>query len=1274
MIRLTAQKRETRRQTWSVVVSLFVLVGVLVLCSSVALAAVKHPYVSQLTGTPSGPFSEGVCGVTVDPKSQDIFVVDPGHNAIDIFNSAGAYKSEISGLSLPEGTTFEEYSCSVALNDTTGDVFVAGPGVVYVFNSLGGYVSTMTGANTPGKSFGGGFVHVAVDEASGDLYVSDSTDGVVDRFNSEGVYKSQVENVGEAGPLAVDSQGDIYVASKASFVDEFNSSGGRVGQFNGTPSGPFGNVTGIAVDGEHDVYISDSGVERHAVDEFASSGAFLSQTTGSDTPHRSLSEPAGVAANAVGDVYVADRTRYAAPGNASVVDVFGPAVTLPDVSTGQASGLTATAATLSGEVNPNGVPVTSCFLEYGVSSSYGHSVSCASNPGEGTEPVPVTASVTGLQQLTVYHYRLVAGNANSPELQRGEDRTFETYGHPMIDGESAAAVASGNATFQAQIDPHGYDTTYHFEYGPSTLYGTSVPVPDADIGAGTSDVAVTAYVQNLQPGTRYHFRVVASNSLGTVEGSDKTFTTQPTGGAFTLPDGRGWEMVSPPSKEGAMIEAISYEGGVIQASADGSAITYLASGPIEAEPAGSRSAEWTQVLAPRGAAGWASKDIATPHNAATGLTIGNISEYKLFSNDLSLGLVEPTGDTPLSPEASEKTIYLRNDASGSYTPLVTAGNVPAGTKFGGSPGEENSEIHLLGGTPDLKAIVLQSSDALTTNAIKNGTQGSLYEWAGGRLQLVSVLPTGKPATAEGEGEAAFLGYQNRSVRHAISNDGSRVVWEAGTHLYMWSAVSGTSIQLDEAQGAPNPGEGKAVFQTANSEGSEVLFTDEKRLTADSTASGSPSEQKRDLYGFDVKTGKLTALTAGVKSPGESADVQGTVTGASEDGSYVYFVANGVLAPGANPGNCVKETSASRPPGAVCNLYVAHNGMVTFIATLSNEDGNDWEETSFRLGSLTSRASPNGRFFAFMSEQSLTGYDNHDANSGAPDEEVFLYDAETKRLVCASCNPSGARPVGILGQHDFPGLIVDRPRNWPSRWLAGSIPGWTGPESQRAFYQSRYLSDEGRLFFNSSDALDPQDTNGKEDVYQYEPSNSAAKAPPNDGCTTGSTSYSSASGGCLGLISSGTSSAESTFLDASENGNDVFFLTAARLVPQDQDTAFDIYDAHVCSPTSPCLPAAPAPPAACAADVCQGPLAAAPGLSSAGSIAQAPGENVPAASPKTVAKSKPLTRARKLAKALKACARQAKKKRAVCRAAAKKRYGPPRAKKTLRSGTRSRREH
>jgi len=305
-----------------------------------------------------------------------------------------------------------------------------------------------------------------------------------------------------------------------------------------------------------------------------------------------------------------------------------------------------------------------------------------------------------------------------------------------------------------------------------------------------------------------------------------------------------------------------------------------------------------------------------------------------------------------------------------------------------------------------------------------------------------------------------------------------------------------------------------------------------------------------------------------------------------------------------------------------------------------------------LGSQA-RVSPNGRWLAFMSRRELTGYDTQNAVSGLPneeagqqDEEVYLYDAEANRLVCASCNPTGARPVG---EESAPENVTGQAGG---RWVAASIPGWLqyeGAGTHRPVYQARYLSDSGRLFFNSRDALVPQDVNGAWDVYEYEP-------PGIGSCSTSSVTFAERSGGCIGLISSGTSAEESSFLDASEDGSDVFFLTTAQLAPQDRDTAVDVYDAHECSTQAPCPAPVTTPPPCTTGDACKPAPTPQPTLfgEPSSETFTGAGNVTPATTP--VVKAKSLTRAQKLAEALKACRKKPKKKRAGCEMQARRSYG------------------
>ena len=222
----------------------------------------------------------------------------------------------------------------------------------------------------------------------------------------------------------------------------------------------------------------------------------------------------------------------------------------------------------------------------------------------------------------------------------------------------------------------------------------------------------------------------------------------------------------------------------------------------------------------------------------------------------------------------------------------------------------------------------------------------------------------------------------------------------------------------------------------------------------------------------------------------------------------------------------------------------------------------------------------------MSDRSLTGYDSRDASSGVADEEVFIYDTTQNKLVCASCNPTGARPVGLHEGGAYEENLVDYEKTWQGRWIAANVPAWTRTGLSASLTQSRYLSNSGRLFFNANDALVPADVNGTEDVYEYEPAGVGSCKPPTYG-QSASIVYSEALGGCVGLISAGTSAEESAFMDASETGGDVFFLTLSRLSSQDYDTSIDIYDAHECTEASPCAPVpALVPPPCTSGDACK----------------------------------------------------------------------------------------
>ncbi len=1180
---------------------------------------------------------------------------------------------------------------------------------------------------------------IAVDEATGEVYVVDAADERVERFKPDGSggYEFVAElKVPTPGPIAVDnsassgdpSKGDVYVAGseekgaeadERDFIYKFRPSGERIykkeifktREGNEEFEAELEDIAGLAVDAAGGLFAyweEDGNITGFSSEE--KNRLIPSLTKEEVLEQRPLEEGCTVRPGFA----LSANAFYVAHERQTALGECLEEVSRPTVVSKLNAGGEAVARSLDQE-DTTGVAIDAAGDVYADNED-----SIAEFSADGR----LVGRFGGGQLSSGGALAVDSASEQVFVAEEGKVAIFageEALAPPSVDSVFAQALSADSERIDAEIDPHGSDTHYYVQYGTGDCAGEpapcrDVPVPPGnDLGSAFGDQSTSVELTGLVPNTTYHYRVLAENAHGSGSSSQQTetfFTTLPSAGQ-TLADHRAWELVSPPDKHGAAIEGISLEGALIQSSADGNTLAWTASAPLGTQVEGNRRPEPVQLLSGRDPSeGWETSTITTPHNKGEGYHQFEEKEYRFFSSDLSRALVQPDPheeqleSPPLSADASEKTIYERNDASGEYQPLVDAADDLTGEPFGG-------KLEFLGATPDLRHVVFESQVPLLAGAVGDG----LYEWsAESGLRLVSLLPGSTIPASEPK-----LGDGDLNVRDAISSNGQRVFWtqagpEAGL-LYMRDTTTDETVQMNAVQGegtqepsaeAREEGLDEVRFQGASADGSRVFFTDTWPLTSESTLEPLPEEEvvegeaarslgrPRDLYEFNSQTGQLVDLTVD-HHLGEAADVLGTLPGFSEDGSYVYFVANGVLAPGAEPGDCPRTKPVLPHPQASCNLYVSepapeHPGEreARLVARLSYEDAGDWGqrhtagELSGVLGDLTSQVSSNGRYLAFMSQRELTGYGNVDANpqaNGAHDQEVFLYSAGAGRLTCASCNPHGQAPDGVYDTEEAGeglGLLVDRPETWTGEWLAGSIPGWTLIGLTEADYQSRYLSDSGRLFFNSADALVNQGTserseqvNGKdtnvgvENVYEYEPGGLGS-------CTEGA--------GCVSLISSGTSEHESAFLDASEAGDDAFFMTAAPLLASDNDSAYDVYDARVCgiAEASPCLPEKPPPPPVCAGEECRPPAAAQPSFPAPSSTSLGGAGNIveqhASSSAPTSSKPKSLTRAQKLTKALKACRRLPhRERRLACERKARRAFGAKRQAERRKTGRAIRRQ-
>jgi hypothetical protein len=620
------------------------------------------------------------------------------------------------------------------------------------------------------------------------------------------------------------------------------------------------------------------------------------------------------------------------------------------------------------------------------------------------------------------------------------------------------------------------------------------------------------------------------------------------GASGQLPDCRAYEQVSPVAKGG--YDASSRSSSLqfpAQAAADGEAMAYMGFGPLAgAEGSGLPDARVSR----RTASGWQTLDVTPPTPRSTpGGILGYDFSEDLFEMVVKVPYQDLSGSLPPGSErlynlylrGSDATYSLVNSAPPSVFP--PEGCVQTCVEF-------FDTVAFAGASSDFSRVLFEADDSLEGTGGPTGFFSNLYVSSRGSLQLVGLLPDGTVAAGGAVAGAGgpFLGGVTYSsvgpgafgdVSHAISGDGTRVLFEATadggqpdpaqsgmTELYdrinaeRTVEVSAPAAGATPANTTPEP----AQFWAASIDGSRAFFTSAAELTTQSRTGSANNTQ--DLYRYDVGTGSLLDLSVDTNAADAAtgAGVQGVV-GASSDGAYVYFVATGQLVAG--------QGVDGQP-----NLYVFHEDLeshqrtLRFVATLAppNEanpeqepgDSRDWTATPSQLQAYVT---PDGRHLAFMSLNSLTGYQNLDQSGGGRDSEVYEYSAETAELACASCDPSGAPPVGsafIGATHNF----------------TASTP----------FHQPRVLSDDGRrLFFSSPDPLLAGAASGRAKVYEREQNGVGSCATP---------------GGCLYLISSGGNETDDMFLDASSTGADVFFGTLSRLVSTDGDNLFDVYDARV----------------------------------------------------------------------------------------------------------------
>jgi hypothetical protein len=797
--------------------------------------------------------------------------------------------------------------------------------------------------------------------------------------------------------------------------------------------------------------------------------------------------------------------------------------TLPPTS------LTKTTATLNGSFEPGGLD-THYYFEWGLNTGYGKFAPVPPpgvDGGSGTGVVTVSANLTKLELGKIYHFRLVATNAQYGTTY-GEDETFVPGEGPTISVDRATEINTDTAALEATINPNSRETTYHWEYGLENCAVTAcTQTAPITIPAGTAGVPVRTVIENLTPGATYHFRLVAENALGPAVGEDHYFITfTPESGVDTCPNVlvrkqtgaaatahcRAYELVSAANTDGYDVESNLIAG----------------SNPLPGFPDANNRVLYTlrfgglsglgdppnrggdPYLATRGPEGWTTSYVGL---SATGTPSARPFSSTLAEADGSLDTFAFGG-----PETCEPCF-----PDGSRNMPV---RLPGGELVKGMAGAENPPAQPAGEiakrfSADGHSFVFGSASRFEPA----GNQGSLsiYErnLTSGVTQVVSTEPDG--STMGGAGIAEL----------DVSADGSHVLIgrQVGTDaagnplydLYMHIGSDPHSVAI----ATPTDG---ALYAGMTADGSTVYFTTTGQLAGD-------SDSGADLFRATVTpTGATVArVSTGV---GGSGDTDACAPAAGADGNHwnapgpssaaacgaVAIAGGGGVASTAGTVYFLSPEllSASGGVAGAPNLYAAAPGSApAFIATLSTEDPvvKDAVAAAGKRETADFQVTPDGRLAVFDSFQAQGGV------TSAGHEEIYR-SVLGGGLSCVSCIPTNGSPT-----HD-------------TRLTADGLN----------------LTNDGRVLFTSNEQLVLRDTNQLEDAYEWDE-------------------------GRISLISTGLDTDDSGLLTASADGTDAFFFTRQNLAPQDQTGgAMKIYDAREGGgflynpPSPPCV----------ASDECHGP--------------------------------------------------------------------------------------
>ena len=1120
------------------VLSVVVVALGLLVCAGGAQA--QAPFVS------AGSFAvdqlSGQQRVAVERSTGRVFVADGGNDRIVVFAptaAGGEYLTEFAGGEI-------DGPVGIAIDQSNGNVYVADSGNQRIARYVG------DGAESPSYSLDGSYTSptatdigsfaaaIAIDPTTGDLLIADPAANEVKRFDQAGTLQDSFDGADTAAgaftgllDLAVDSTGDVVVVDSTgdivaggatSRVERFDSAGtseGAIGSLD-TPStvAVIPGTDEVAVASNQSSYMTSSPLR---VTVFDTAGTQVSETD--LAPDTIYGRVTGLAAHddQFNRLYIATDRDSSGFFGANAIQRLARDIR-PTITPSPATDVTARAATVAATVDSNGA-TTTWQIEYrqAGTSEWLKSPATPQDIGAGTDPV--TAHLTDLRPNTTHQWRIVARNDLFTNAVDGA--TFHT-GHsaPRADTLPASDRSTTSVRLNGVVDPYGQPTTYYIEYGPTSAYGSSMPASrDGDAGAGSKPQRFSKIV-SVGPGQALHYRIVAQNSTGMTTGEDRI--ARPAEGEVA------YELVSTPNKNGGNVAP--YE--TVQVAPSGHAAMYASTSAFGGAEGGTA---YSTYVARRTADGWTTRPQTPPMTNRDDL-FGK--PVVAFSSDLTQAF--SMSQRALAPGAIEGggNLYLQDTSTGARRYVGGSADEQLIQSIGNA---SSSRTLYAGASADFRHVVFGTEYKLVPEAYgpdEVWQNRNVYEIADGAVRLASIRDDGSTAP---HGVIAGRGRPGRS--NAVSSDGRRIFFTAarpedgsGT-LYMREDGHST-VDIARSQRSGSTESAFRDWGGASADGSTVYFQAFGPLTDE--AAPNPPDAPGPIRLYRWRDGELTEVVRG--SVDSAAHM--SVMAVSDDGKYVYFLTPGPLS----------STSLTTP-----HLYVwDEEGGVRLIAALQDlrTPGAQWgglpPGSPLETGPRDFSISPDGSKFAFHTYSGLVGNDTRnpgctlyaDAGGSGYCAASYTYDSVSNELTCVSCDPSGSKPTSHA-------VIV------------GVKFASVGASSQLTLfpsyseYKPTAVFDDGTVYFDSSDRLVPEDTDGRRDGYRWR-------------------------SGELTLLSPGTT-ADTVIADISADQRTVFLLTEDRLVGIDRDDSRDLYAVRAGGGFASQQLPSPNPP--CVGDSCQGSPAA-----------------------------------------------------------------------------------